>query len=320
MTAATTSRPLSPALSRRTHIAWRDLAWLGWRQHRILIGLTTLGVAIVAGLLWWDAADLSHSTSYPLLTMVFLPCTAGVVGVFWGAPVLSGEYEQRTHLLVWSQDVSPLRWLTAKIVLLAACAAILWGIIGAADSTFIHAITTNGHQVPFQYGPLGSVGFESWIPLQMIYAVFGFALGLAVSALVRRTVAAMGITLVLFTAARFAVGLVRPNFVAPLRYAAPPTWGLVSPPGLGSMPVGDSWSIDAAGHTVDFPAACVNYNNGDVSIPCAKAHGLVATYVDYQPGSRVLPFHLIEFGIFAILAAALLAFALYRIRSNRVIG
>ncbi len=316
MTAATSSRPLSPALVTRARVGWTDLAWLVWRQHRVLIGITTLGVAIVAGLLVWDATDLRHASAYPLLANLVLPSAAGLIAVFWGAPLLAVEYEQRTQLLVWAQDVSPMRWLTAKIVLLGAVAAILLAIIGGADDVFVNAITSTGHEYPAQYGPWGSVGFESWIPLQVSYALFGFALGLAASAVMRRTVGAMATTLVLFTGVRLAIGSWRPTFLTPLRYVTAPTANIVRAPGTNSMPIGVQYSVDAAGNHVGIPQVCFDTRTYLTNVPCARAHGVVATYVDYQPASRLLPFHLIEFGIFAVLTAALLTIAFRVIRPS----
>jgi hypothetical protein len=105
---------MSPALTRRDRVGWADLAWLVWRQHRILIAVTTLGIAIASALDWWDAADVANSSAYQGLANVVVPSAAGLVGVFWGAPLLASEYEQRTHLVAWAQDVSPMRWLTGK--------------------------------------------------------------------------------------------------------------------------------------------------------------------------------------------------------------
>ncbi|HEX4224863.1 MAG TPA: hypothetical protein VHZ97_21020, partial [Pseudonocardiaceae bacterium] len=126
MTAATQSRSLSPALVRRAEVGWSDLAWLVWRQHRMLIGITTLAVLVAVGVFYWDSVDLSGRSSV-YLEMIVVPAAAGVIGVFWGAPLVSVEYEQRTQLFVWAQDVSPVRWLVAKITILGATAAVLWG-------------------------------------------------------------------------------------------------------------------------------------------------------------------------------------------------
>jgi hypothetical protein len=319
MTAATVSHSLSPALTRRERVRWTDLAWLVWRQHRLLIVVTTIGVAIASALYWWDATDVVHSNAYQVLANVIVPAASGLVGVFWGAPLLASEYEQRTHLVAWAQDTSPVRWMIAKFVLLGAVIAVLWAILGAADSTFIHVVNGNGPMYSSLFGRWGMAGFESWIPLQVIYALFGFALGVAVSALVRRTVMAIGLTAVLFAGVRFAVLDWRPTFLPPLIAVLPPRGPTYSiDTGPGALQIGFGQTVDAAGNPISIPFDCYNIHTSTWSVPCATAHGAVATYQDYQPASRLLPFHLIEFGIFAVLTAALIAFTVYRLRANRV--
>ena len=318
MTAATTSRPLSPALTRSERIRWRDLAWPVWRQHRLQIAVITIGVAIVAGLYWWDAADVENSFSYQILANLVMPAAAGLVGVFWGAPLLAGEYERRTHLVVWAQDTSPVRWLTAKLLVLGTVVVVLWAILGAADTTFVNAINGNGPRYSGLFSPWGLAGFEAWAPLQVIYALFGFALGVAVSALVRRTVLSMGLTAVLFAGVRVAVFQWRPTFLRPLVKVLPPRgMAYTQDAGPGALQFGFGQAVDASGQPVAVPFECYDPNSGTWSASCARAHGAVATYVDYQPASRLLVFHLIEFGIFAVLTAALIAFTVYRLRANR---
>ena len=46
-----------------------------------------------------------------------------------GVPVLSREHEQRTLLLAWSQDVSPVRWLWTKLALLGGFVAALTAVV-----------------------------------------------------------------------------------------------------------------------------------------------------------------------------------------------
>jgi hypothetical protein len=152
-----------------------------------------------------------------------------------------------------------------------------------------------------------------------MYALFGFALGVAVSALVRRTVLSIGLTAVFFTGVRVAVLQWRPTFFAPLRAVLPPRGPFyTSDAGPGTLQIGFGQPVDAAGRPVTVPLQCYDIHTNTWSESCARAHGAVATYQDYQPVSRLLTFQLIEFGIFAVLAAALIAFTLYRLRSNRV--
>ncbi len=318
MTAATVSSALSPAVQRRTKIGPSSLVWLVWRQHRLFVTTASLGVLIMSGLLWWDSTDLSDAIAYVWLANMIVPATAGVFAVFLGASLLSAEYERGTHLLVWAQDVSPTRWLTAKLAFLGAWIIALLAILGAADTSFIQQIN-HGQVRTDQYGPIGMVGFESWIPLQIGYALFGVALGLAIGALLRRTVVSMVVTLVVFTVVRLAIGLWRPDFLTPLRYRAAPTPEYVSLPGANMLPIDYGTTVDATGKPVDFPSACVNYQDGTVNVPCARSHGAVATYVDYQPASRLPVLHGIELVSYLVLTVVCVVVAYRSVRRHRQI-
>ena len=91
------------------------LVRLTLRQHRVLIlGTLAAGVALALYLLVWRLRLGGQPTVFSL-TSTSTAVRDGMIGytlvvaMFWGAPLLSREYEQRTHLLVWSQDVSPAR-------------------------------------------------------------------------------------------------------------------------------------------------------------------------------------------------------------------
>jgi hypothetical protein len=62
-----------------------------------------------------------------------------LIGVFIGVPLLAREHEQRTLLLAWSQDVSPVRWLWTKLALLGPFVAILTGGLSAVSDHLAHA-------------------------------------------------------------------------------------------------------------------------------------------------------------------------------------
>jgi hypothetical protein len=315
MTSATRSRPLTPPLRRRGQVSWGDLAWLIWRQHRIAILAMSIGVVVVAGLFWWQAADPLGVPSLAIPTQLVMSVGAAVVAAFWGAPLLSTEYEQRTHLLAWAQDVSPMRWLAAKTVMLGAIAAVLWAILAVADSTFIHAIdlTRRGHNSALDFA-----WFDSWPPMQVAYVLFAFVLGIAVGAFTRRTVPSVGCSLLLYIGVHSAIEQWRPRYLPPLRYVGPPQYASIALPDPNDLVVGVPQTVDVAGAPASIPDVCLNLADGTTDVACAKANGVVATYADYQPADRLLTFHLIELGIYAVLTAALIAVIVYRVRANRV--
>ena len=47
--------------------------------------------------------------------MVLLLAVPGLIGIFWGAPLVTRELEERTDRLVWNQSVTRTRWLAVKL-------------------------------------------------------------------------------------------------------------------------------------------------------------------------------------------------------------
>lgn len=331
MTGTTTAAPAAT----RARVGWGDLLWLTWRQHRWTVGGTAVLVAAVAALclgMAWHI-DASGHMEHELLfgefgyrnlsrLLGFLPMTTGfLVAVFWAAPLLSREYEQRTHLVVWTQDLSPVRWLAGKVVLLGVPAVALAAGFGAAVVTLmnsVNAVTTEF--VP--YTPFDTDAFEAVPHVQVGYAALGFAVGLALSAFTRRTVLSMGLALVGFGVVRVLVsGLWRPHFQEPLRAAEPisPNDGIwLSLRNRGDWIV-DAGYLDAAGNEVRFvDIGCAGTGEGWFE-RCMAESGIVQNYYDYQPVDRVLSFQLFELGVFTALAAALVALAFWWVkRAHRV--
>jgi hypothetical protein len=52
-----------------------------------------------------------------LLGIVIILVAPAVIGLFWGAPLIAGEFEARTHYLAWNQSVTRSRWLAVKLAL-----------------------------------------------------------------------------------------------------------------------------------------------------------------------------------------------------------
>src|SRR4051794_5869899 len=51
-----------------------------------------------------------------MLFGILVIATPGLIGVFWGAPLVAREFENATNRLVWIQSVTPTRWLFFKLV------------------------------------------------------------------------------------------------------------------------------------------------------------------------------------------------------------
>jgi hypothetical protein len=59
----------------------------------------------------------------------------GLIGVFWGTPLVARELESGTHRLVWTQSVSRTRWLAVKLGLVGLSAMVTAGLLSLAVTT-----------------------------------------------------------------------------------------------------------------------------------------------------------------------------------------
>ena len=172
---------------------------------------------------------LADTSLYPivyLLGIALILAAPAIIGIFWGAPLIARELEAGTYRLAWTQSITRTRWLVVKLALtgLAAMAVTealslmqAWWAdpIGKADDL---AASVPGLSHPFTGGRLSSWIFASHGITPLGYAAFGFALGTAAGALIRRTVPAMAVTLAIFAAAQVAMPLaVRPHLIPPDR-------------------------------------------------------------------------------------------------------
>lgn len=308
----------------RPAVRWSSLAWVAWRQHRvslltlIALGAVGTGLMLIVGAAAPISGGFSASGVGDLVTVLshLLPaavlCGSGVVAAFWAAPLLSREYEQRTHLLAWGQDVKPARWLLGKSAVLVGTAVALAVVLGLAAQWMIdeHNRSSNLDYPPFPW--FDPTVFESAPLIVVGHVLFGFALGLTMSALTHRTLLSMGLTLGVFLAVRFVVmTFLRPYYMTPVRDTSP----LGAADGnerLNTMTV-EAGLLDAAGRPMEHPDACFT---GDYE-SCIRRAGAVAQYEDFHPASRAGAFQLIEFGLYAGLAAVLAVVVWRLVRRTR---
>ena len=145
-----------------------------------------------------------------------------LLGLFWGAPLLSKEFEDDTHSWAWTQGVGRRRWLRANIGW-ALLAATFWGAALTALVSYWR-YPENALYSRFQ-------GFDVQGIVPVAYAVFAVALGIAVGSVVRRVLPSLAVTLGLFVGVRALVGVyLRPHYISPITKLFPLV-GTSSPPG-----------------------------------------------------------------------------------------
>jgi ABC-2 family transporter protein len=321
------------------------MIWLTWRQFRvqaIVAALAFVALGVVLGYTGPHLVHLYHSSGittcqatpngdcgpliddftshYPLLhslgaLIILIP---GVIGVFWGAPLLARELETGTHRVAWTQTVTRTRWLTTKVVLLGVASVVTtaaFSVIIALWSSPIDKVSGN------RFSP-GTFSQRGIVPLA--YAAFAFALGVAAGAVIRRTLPAMAATLGGFAATRFVIQQwIRPHF-ATEQHLTGPLFGADSAVKPGTWIV-SSRAVDRAGHTVAFRRdtlrSLCQLPQGEFQRSalqtCAQRLG-IHSILTVQPANRYWPFQTWETAIFAALAAALIAFGFWWTR-NRII-
>lgn len=132
----------------------------------------------------------------------------GILGVFWGAPLVARELETGTYRLAWTQGVMRTRWLAVKLAVILAASMAVAGLLSLMATWWNR--------------PLDRVAADAFsrfdardiVPIG--YAAFGLALGVAAGMLMRRTLPAMATVAAVFTATR--VGMthwVRPHLLSP---------------------------------------------------------------------------------------------------------
>lgn len=345
------------------------MLWLTFRQFRVQAIVAAAGLAalsillVIVGIHLWDdfnsnvtscarvgcsAQATTFASTYSDMgrwlngLMLVLPC---LLGVFWGAPLVARELEAGTFRLAWTQSVSRTRWSLTKLGLLGLAAMVLAGLCSLLVTWWSSPLDFVGGS-----GPFANFDMRDLVPIG--YAAFAFALGVTSGAVLRRTVAAMGVTLVAFAAVRIAFAeWVRPHLMAPLVARAP--FNVTSPRRVqvgAHIPQG-AWVVSSEivsrtgqvftgnidglfgnvalsptgrGITIPGVGSCPNVTPSaalgvkGTGIPGAVAQCIsqlhLSDVVTYQPPNRYWPFQIYETLIFFALAVAIGGFATWWVR------
>jgi ABC-2 family transporter protein len=301
-------------------------------------------------------ATSAFTSRYSLLQGlgVVLVVVPGIIGVFWGAPLIARELETGTYKLIWTQSVTRRRWLAAKLGLVGLASIAVTGLLSLMLTWWSSPIDRVNAD-PFTV-------FDQRDIVPFGYAAFAFALGVTAGLLLRRTLPAMVATLAVFAGVRLAVReSVRPYLIAPLRVTSvvrSPDGSL--PGGLAANLKPGNWilsdnTINAAGQVIGQDGT-INYGGGSYGIlfgraedgemtlrgvgPCPNQFPVSAgaapggklnpafqqaateylaklrirEVLTYQPTSRYWPLQCHELGIFAALALVLAGFCWWWVR------
>jgi hypothetical protein len=343
------------------------MIWMTWRQFRAsaAIGFGALALAaVVLAVTGPQLADLFRSTGedffdrlsndrakkailYAGTALVYV--VPGLIGAFWGAPMVAREIEAGTHRLVWNQSITRTRWLATKFGL-AGLAAAASGLIGLAltwwaapvDDAIANGLSDPGFLGVPRLSP-DLFGARGLVPVGM--AVLALAIGVTAGMLVRRTVPAMAATLAAVVTVQVAAPmLLQAHLLPPERLTTAITtenlMGLMVDGGPGE----EITAVEEIHVRIDSPGAWVTENvtldpTGAVAttLPawvegCASTPGRspetseacftrlddegYRQHVKYHPASRFWPMQWIETGILLAVAGLLAGFCFWRIRRD----
>jgi len=311
------------------------MAWVTWRQHRaqLVAGvglLATLALAAFGTHLPISAAYHHYALPHCLPPSIRPGCdlivahfqgefgtwaTAvrglavlpALAGLFIGAPLLARELEHGTFRFAWTQTITRRRWLLSKTALLASATILAAGLVSALVMWWRQPFDT-------LQGRIAPSGFDIEGLVVPAYAVFALTVGVLAGLLLRRTVAAMTATLVVFVATRLIVlRFLRPTFMAPHHRTVLPT--------EAARRVGD-WVLSDT--LVDAGGRKITAAREDLAILHAQQanidpHTYLVTLgwkriISYQPAGRFWTFQIFEAGLFVTLSVLILLLTLWLVR------
>jgi ABC-type transport system involved in multi-copper enzyme maturation permease subunit len=325
------------------------MTWLTWRQFRTQAVVAGAGLAVVAIYLLVLGYRMRHAYTTDILGCVPANCATakraftdaydgvqlagmlllgvpGLIGVFWGAPLVAREFEEKTDRLVWNQSVTRTRWLAVKLAVLALVSVAVTGL-------FSLALTWGASRYDLLAGErFGATNFAARNIVPLGYAAFAFVLGTVAGMLVRRTVVAMALTLAVFAAIQvFVPTMLRAHLMPPVTSTVPlDADALARSNGFGVGPDGaqidgytkpGTWTLttrakvlnpDGTRYTSKQFATCIKGDPKEDQA-CLATQNLHFS-LTYQPASRYWPFQWIELSAYLGLTLLLSAFGLLWIR------
>jgi len=339
----TTARP--PATAARRPVPWTSIGRVTLRQRRgAIIGVSALLGLIAVYLLvmaiiqnhayaavtachpaaaakcqrlaqnfsstYWGGHDsaLQSGGAQTVSSLMFV--VPVLLGAFVGAPLISRELDTGTFRFAWTQGAGRTRWAISTLVLPALLLTAVTGAFTALFWWYFRPFLADGQVsefLPLAFGLLG-VAFAAW-------TLFAYALAAFTGALLRRTIPAMAVTLIVYIVLATATAtVIRPHYEAPVTEAG---WNQ----GGGAGWVISSWIkapdgqhlSQAAVGNLPVPASVQNSQSPDAFTNWLTSHGYTM-WQSVEPDSRFWQFQLTEGGWLLIVSALLIGGAVWLIR------
>jgi len=338
------------------------MIWMTWRQFRTpALATGALLLVLLGGLVltWAEVTKLAEQTGYTgcqgdacraageaflqalrpkwasefhLAAIAALYLLPAVVGIFWGAPLVARELESGTYRMVFSQSVSRGRWLSVKLAFGGGVAGLGAGLLSLTLSEWAQPIdgASADRMNPLVFAARGIVPVG--------YAALAFVVGVTAGLLLRRTVAAMAVTLLVIVGLQIATPfVVRPWLAQPVTTITPlqveGNYGISMSPDTGEMTLnlqpevrGDwvvsSTTITSTGAEFKGPADMTQCGPKALrdreTCPAWLEKQNLRLKVTHVPGAKFWTLQWREFGVLFALAAVLSLVNLWWIRRRLV--
>ncbi|MEU8424289.1 ABC transporter permease subunit [Micromonospora sp. NPDC048835] len=338
------------------------MIWMTWRQFRtpaLATGAVVLVLLAGLALTWAEVTELATRTGYTgcqgddcraageaflralhpewaselhLAAIAALYLLPALLGIFWGAPLVARELESGTYRMVFSQSVSRSRWLLVKLAVGGAAAALGAGLLSLVLTGWAQPIdgASADRMDPLVFAARGIVPVG--------YAVLAFVVGVTAGLLLRRTLAAMAVTLLVIVSLQIAAPfVVRPWLAQPITTVSPlrvdGDYGISMSPDDGRMTLhvepdrrGDwilsSTTITSTGAEFSGPADTTQCGprapRDRETCPRWLEGQNLSLKVSYVPGSTFWRLQWREFGVLIAVTVALSAFSLWWVRRRLV--
>jgi hypothetical protein len=342
-------------------------SWLQFRTQALVAIAGLLIVAVVAAVTGPHLAHLyktnvsgcGTSTDCELLKQAFIAtdrnlrtwlgilvvAVPALIGMFWGAPLISREVETGTFRLALTQSTTRTRWLATKLGIGALASMAAAALLSLAVTWWAHPLdrAQADHYKTFDQRDIVPIG----------HAAFAFMVGVTAGILIRRTLPALATTLIVFVGARLGMTFWgRAHLLSPLHRTielADAHMGYMrsSPTAPGNLhadapDIPNSWIyssnlVDNSGHTLtsaDVTRLCPDLKipepvagSGDTvqqQVPIEAKTQLRACItkvsdsyhqvVTYQPAGRYWTLQWLELGVYLAASIALAGICFWAIR------
>jgi hypothetical protein len=341
------------------------MTWLTWRQSRAQAIAAAAGLAALAIVLAVTGPGLAHlydssgiATCNPyrncrslagtfddkvsqidavlyVVGLGILLLAPALMGVFWGAPLVTREAEARTFPLAWNQSVTRTQWMAVKLGLVGLLAMATAGLLTLMLTWWSSPLDTAfnvGGSNRLNLTRLGPILFDTRDITPVGYAALAFAIGVTAGVLIRRTVPAMGTALAGFAAVQLTWPIwIRQHLIAPVHtvvalnpanvFQIKTINNIIVLTALPNFSQQGAWVLSSqvvgkSGRTphITAPPVCLGSNMQACQAWIGRLH--LRQIVAYEPASRFWDFQWTETAIFLAAAVALAGFCVWRIRTR----